>query len=80
MALEELRVLHLHPKEARDCHQAARRVSRPACIVTHFLWKATSPNNATLWAQHIQTITTGPLELGLESGLSNTRIPKVSLP
>jgi hypothetical protein len=37
MVLEELRVLHLHPKGA-NCPQVARtRVSKPTLTVTHVL-------------------------------------------
>jgi hypothetical protein len=39
MVQEELRVLHLHPKEARKTEQQAarRKISKPIPTVTHFL-------------------------------------------
>jgi hypothetical protein len=61
MVLEELRVLHLHSKEARS-RLARRTVLKPTLIVTHFLPQghtfsnqATPPNSVIPWAKHIQT-------------------------
>jgi hypothetical protein len=64
MVLEELRVLHLHPKEARSrLFQVARSVSKPIPTVTHFLQQShtyfnkATPDSGTLWAKHIQITT-----------------------
>jgi hypothetical protein len=58
MALEELRLRHLHPKEARNrpFQVAQRRVSKPTPTVTPSSNK-TTPNSATPWAKHIQIST-----------------------
>jgi hypothetical protein len=70
MVLEELRVLYLDRKPARNklslLHwvELEYRTSRPIPTVTHILQQghthsniATPPNSATLWAKHIQTTT-----------------------
>jgi hypothetical protein len=55
MAQEELRVLHLHLKEARS--RLASRKQEEGLQAHTSSNKATPPNSATPWAKHIQITT-----------------------